>query len=310
MSGMNQRASFRVRLKKDLSRHWGKYVMFLPVLVILFLFNYKPMYGIVIAFKNYKPARGIVGSQWVGLKHFEAFINDFYFLRVFRNTIVIALKTLLWGFPAPVILALLMNEIWSTRYKRIVQSISYIPHFISMVIVCGLITQFCYYNGAINDVIEFFGGTRSSLLQNSKNFHTIYVASEIWQNIGWGTIIYLAALSGIDTELYEAAAIDGAGKLRQAIHVTLPGILPIITIQLILRMGNLLSVGSEKILLLYNPTTYETADVIATYVYRRGLLENDFSYSTAVNMFNSLINVVLLLSTNWLSKKMSDISMF
>ncbi|MDF2485065.1 MAG: binding-protein-dependent transport system inner rane component, partial [Herbinix sp.] len=214
------------------------------------------------------------------------------------------------GFPAPILLALLLNEVRNKKFKSISQTITYLPHFISLIVITGMIVNFSMTTGLINDVIVFFGGVRSPLLQNPHLYRTIYVASSIWQEVGWGSIIYLAALAGVDSELYEAAKIDGAGKFKQLIYVTLPSIMPTIIIMLILKMGSLMSIGYEKTILLYNPSTYETADIISSYVYRIGLLEQNWSYSTAIGLFNSVINLFLLLLTNKISKKYSETSLW
>lgn len=298
------------RVSRDFKANKFKYLIALPVVIYLFLFAYRPMYGVIIAFKDYRPSLGIWNSPWVGLKHFRAFFTDIYFVRLLTNTVSISLLNILFGFPAPIIFALLLNEIRSTAYKRTIQTISYMPHFISTVVICGIIQSFCLSDGVFNDMIVLLGGTRSSLLANPKLFRPIYVASGIWQQLGWNSIIYLAALTSIDQELYEAARIDGASRFQQALHITIPGIMPTIVMLFILRMGSVLSVGYEKILLLYQPMTYETADVISTYVYRKGILEGGWSFSTAVGLFNSAVNIFFLVATNAISKKVSDIGMF
>ena len=269
-------------LRKDLRKNKWKYIMILPVIIYIAVFCYKPMYGVIIAFKNFRPAVGIMDSPWVGLKHFITFFNDYNFWRILKNTFSISALSILFGFPAPILLALLINEIRNTKFKRAVQTISYMPYFISMVIICGLIKTFCQSDGIITDLVVALGGERVNLLASKNWFYPIYIISNIWQNIGWDSIIYLAALAGIDQEQYEAARVDGAGRIRQIISVTLPGLMPTITILFILKMGNILNVGFEKILLLYSPTTYEVADVISTYVYRIGILDANFSYSTAI----------------------------
>ena len=284
--------------------------MVLPILILLILFCYKPMYGILIAFKRYRPSLGIMESKWVGLKYFRQFFRDPYCWRLFRNTLSISFLNLLFGFPAPIIFALLLNEVRVKKFKKAVQTISYMPHFISMVVVCGMITSFCASDGLFNNIIELFGGERSNLLMNKNLFYPIYIISDIWKNLGWNSIIYLAALSGIDQEQYEAAKIDGANRLQQMFHITLPGIMPTVSMLLVLRIGSLLSVGYEKIILLYQPTTYEVADVISSYVYRRGLQSGEFSYGTAVGLFNSIVNIILLLTANKVSKKMGQSGLF
>ena len=275
----------------------------------LLLFCYKPMYGAIIAFQKYRPALGILKSQWVGFENFENFFGDFYFARILRNTLLLSCYQLAWGFPLPILFALLLNELKSPRFKRFVQTTFYLPHFISLVVVCSLIKQFSLTKGLFNEIIAFFGGERTPLLQYPNNFRTIYVASEVWQHFGWNSIIYLAALTSIDPALYEAAEIDGAGRLRRALHITIPGLTSTITMMLILNVGGILSLGSEKVLLLYNQATYKTADIISTYTYRKGLIESDFSFST-VGLFNSAVNVCFLISANLLSKKVTDVGLF
>ncbi|MFR2781872.1 MAG: ABC transporter permease [Clostridium sp.] len=274
------------------------------------LFHYKPMYGAIIAFKDYTPALGIAESPWVGWDNFTRFFSSVYFGRLIRNTILLSFYSLLFGFPAPIILALLLNEVKNKKFKGLTQTVTYLPHFISMIVVTGMLVDFSMTSGLFNDIIELFGGERSPLLQNPDLYRTIYVASGIWQEIGWGSIIYLSALSGVDSQLYEAAQIDGAGKWKQLIHVTLPGIAPTIIIMFILKMGTLMNMGYEKTILLYNPATYETADIISSYIYRIGLLEQDWSYSTAIGLFNSVINLGLLLITNKIARKCGETSLW
>ena len=287
-----------------------KYLMILPVLVYLALFQYKPIYGVLIAFKDYKVSRGIWASKWVGFKYFRSFFTDIYFWRLIRNTFAISGLNIIFGFPVPIILALSLNEVDRIGFKRIVQTISYMPYFISTVVVCGLLTTYASTNGVFNDVAVLFGGSRQNMLMNKNLFYPLYIGSGIWQSVGWNSIIYLAALSGIDQEQYEAARIDGATRMQQIRYITIPGLLPTITILFILRMGNILSVGSDKILLLYQPLTYEVADVISTYNYRRGLLEANYSFGTAIGLFNSVINIIFLLLTNVVSRRISENSLF
>lgn len=297
-------------LKRDIQRHWGIYVMFLPVLAYFIIFHYMPLYGAQIAFKDYIPIKGIEGSKWVGLKHFNSFFNGLYFGRLMRNTLLLSLYQLAFGFPAPIILALLMNEVRNRTFKRVVQTVTYLPYFVSLMVVCSLVINFTSVNGLINDVIEAFGGKRTSLLLNPDNYRTIHVASGIWQNMGWNSIVYMAALSAVDQELYEAAVIDGANRWQQTLHVTLPGIVPTIVIMLIMRLGQIMNVGFEKVILLYNDATLETADVISTYVYRRGLLDSAYSFSAAVGLFNSVVNTILLVGANTISRKLNETSLF
>ncbi|MCB7318159.1 ABC transporter permease [Lacrimispora sp. 210928-DFI.3.58] len=302
--------NFMYRVKKDWIRNWSLYVLVLPVVLFFILFNYRPMYGAVIAFKDYTPAQGIADSEWVGLANFTRFFKSVYCGRLIKNTLLLSIYNLIFGFPAPIILALLLNEVRNAKFKSLAQTATYLPHFISMIVVTGMLTDFSLTTGLFNDIIELLGGERLSLLQEPGLYRTIYVASAIWQEVGWGSIIYLSALSGVDSQLYEAAQIDGAGKWKQLIHVTLPAIAPTIIIMLILKMGTLMNMGYEKTILLYNPSTYETADIISSYIYRVGLLEQDWSYSTAIGLFNSFINLGLLLVANKLSKRFSETSLW
>lgn len=304
---------FSYVMKKDFRRNKWLYVMIFPVIVYFLVFSYLPMTGIVIAFKDYKPALGIWGSPWVGnfgLKHFIKFFNNPYFWRLIRNTVLISLYTLLFSFSAPILLALMLNEIRFRKIKRVTQTISYFPHFISTVVVCGMLKQFCLSDGLFNNVLGMFQVNAKSWLQVPEAFRTIYVGSGIWQSVGWNSIIYIAAIAGVDTQLYEAAEMDGAGRWKKVWHITLPCIKPTIIILFIMQVGKMMSVGYEKIILLYNPAIYETADVISSYVYRKGLLDSDWSYSTAVNLFNSVINFALVLIANRVSNKASETSLF
>lgn len=298
------------RLRKDLKFNRWLYIMIAPVILFYVIFCYAPMYGIIIAFKDFAPLKGIMGSDWVGLKNFMTFFTSAYAFRTIRNTFLLSLYGLLWGFPAPIILALMLNEIRNRTFKKLAQSITYLPHFISLVVVCGIIVTFTQKNGIINDLIEALGGQRQLFMQMPNMFRTIFISTNIWQGIGWGSIIYLAALSGIDQGLYEAASLDGASRWQQTVHVTIPGIMPTVIIMLVLNIGSLMSVGYEKVILLYNPLTYETADVISSYVYRMGLINNDFGLATAVGLFNSVINFVLIFIANALSRKITDISLW
>jgi putative aldouronate transport system permease protein len=307
---MGKKNNWRTIVAKDFARNKYIYLMAIPVLVYYIIFRYGPMYGLIIAFKDFSPGKGIWGSPWAGFKHFESFFSGPYAWPLIRNTFLISAYNLLWGFPLPVILALLLNEVRNNTFKRTVQTVTYLPHFISLVVVCGLIVDFTASDGVINDIIEMLGGERTNFMMKPEWFRTIYVASEIWQNIGWDSIIYLAAITNLDPQLYEAATIDGANRWRQTFHITIPGIMPTIIILLILRLGRLMDVGHEKILLLYNPLTRETADVISTYVYRRGLLDFDYSFSTAVGLFNSLINFGLLMVANAISRRVSETSLW
>ncbi|MFE4570758.1 ABC transporter permease [Paenibacillus chitinolyticus] len=300
----------RTGLLLDIRKNKLLYVMLLPVLLYYVVFHYAPMYGAIIAFKDFSPRLGIWGSEWVGFAHFETFFSGAYFWRTIKNTILISLNELVFGFPAPIILALLLNEVRNSVFKRTVQTVTYMPYFISLVVICGIIKDFTASSGVINDIIAFFGGERLTLLLEPEWFRTIYVSSGIWQHIGWGTIIYLAALTGIDQEQYEAAKMDGAGRWKQMLNVTLPGLMPTIIILLILELGRMMNVGFEKIILLYNPSTFDTADVVSSYVYRVGLQEFNYSFSSAVGLFNSAVNFTLLLGSNWISRKLNSTSLW
>jgi len=304
------KTGFINKLSKDIKINKYIYIMFFPVLLFYIIFHYIPMGGIVVAFMDYKPFKGILGSDWIGLGNFIDFLSGPYAWRTIRNTLLINTYQILFAFPAPIILALLLNEIRAVRYKKVVQTITYMPHFISLVVICGMITDFSTQDGLFNQIIVMFGGKASSLLTRSELFRPIFVASDIWQEVGWGSIIYLATLSGVDTSLYEAAVIDGAGRLKQAVHITLPALIPTITTLLIMRMGRIMSLGFGKVILLYNPLTYETADVVSSFVYRRGLVEQNYGLGAAVGLFNSIINIATLVIANKLSKKITDESLW
>lgn len=298
------------RLKLDLQRNYQAYLMVLPSIILIFFFCYIPMYGVLMAFENYRPQLGVLGSEWVGLYHFKDFFTSPHSLNVLRNTVVISVYSLLVGFPFPIILALLLNEVRCQAYKRTVQTISYMPYFISNVVICGMLKSFLAYDGLFNQIGAVFGMAPKSFLSNPALFPSVIVFSDLWQSIGWNSIIYMAALAGIDPDLYEAAHIDGCGRLRQIWHITLPGIVPTMVTLLILSIGGLLSANSDKILLLYSPLTYETGDVIGTFVYRRGIKGGDFSYSTAVSLFQTVINFLLLIFANWFSNKTTETSLW
>lgn len=299
-----------IMLKKDFIKNKYLYIMVFPLVLYYVIFHYCPMYGVQIAFKKFNIAEGITKSPWIGFDHFIRFFKSHYFARVTFNTFIMNVYLVLFGFPAPIILALLFNELRQQRFKKLVQTISYLPHFISVVVICAIIVQFTALDGIVNDILVFLGYKRSVLLLRPELFRTIFVSTSIWQEVGWSSIVYLAALSEIDQEQYESATIDGAGKWKQLLHVTLPGILPTIVIMLILRMGQMMSLGFEKVLLLYNPATYSTSDVISTYVYRAGLVNFNYDYSAAVGLFNSLINLIFLISSNYISKKVNETSLW
>jgi len=298
-------------IARDWQRNKYLYLMLLPVLLYYFVFHYIPMYGSVIAFQDFNPAKGIAGSTWIGFQNFTSFFQSFYFGRLIRNTLAISSLDLALGFPAPIILALLLNELRWGPFRRLVQTITYMPHFISIVVIVGMMVDFTAKDGLFNTLLtQTIGGQPILFMQDPSLFAINYVLSGIWQNIGWGSIIYLAAITTIDPTLYEAAMVDGANRFQQILYVTLPGITPTIIILLILRMGMLMTVGFEKIILMYNPLTLETADVIATYVYRKCILDADYGFSAAVGLFNSVINFVLLTIANRFSRRTSDTSLW
>lgn len=297
-------------LKRDIIKNKYIYLMAIPVAAFYICFCYLPMGGLVIAFQDYAPAKGILGSEWVGFQNFINFFNDYQFTRLLRNTIFLSLKLIIFGFPAPILLALLINEIRSKNYRKTVQTLSYLPHFISLVVVCGLISDFTSSTGLVNQLLGFIGVEPKTFLMQPKMFQPLFVITDIWQTIGWGSIVYLSAISSIDPGLYEAATIDGAGRFRQILSVTLPSLMTTIIVLFIMRIGNIMSLGYEKVILLYNPTIMERADIISSFTYRRGLLDMDYGFSTAVGMFNSVINFVILWIANRLCKKFTGESLW
>ncbi|MDF2651195.1 MAG: sugar transporter permease [Paenibacillus sp.] len=291
----------------NLARDRFFYMLLIPFVVWYLIFAYKPMYGLQIAFKDFSVFKGIAASPWVGFEHFISFFQGPYFARTIKNTLLISLYSMVWGFPAPIILALLLNELRNVMFKKTVQTLTYLPHFISVVVVAGIVTNFLApSNGLLNILLDKMGLEKIYFLTVPEYFRTIFVSMNIWKEVGFGAILYIAALSGINPELYEAAVIDGANKWRQIWHVTLPGILPTIMIMLILRIGHILDVGYEAIILLYQPATYETADVISTYMYRAGIKEGEYDLTTAVGLFNSLIGLLLVIIANRLSRKFTE----
>lgn len=302
--------SFLERAKKDIILNKNVYLLALPIILYYIIFHYLPMFGVIIAFQDYTPGSSFLGNKWVGFKHFINFLTGPFAWRTIRNTFLLSILDVLFYFPAPIILALMINEIRNTHYKKTIQTLTYLPHFISLMVICGMIVDFSKSTGLINDILVIFGIERSSLLSRSELFRGIFISTNIWQNVGWGSIIYLAMLSRVSPSLYEAADIDGAGKIRKIIHISLPMISPVIIVQLILKLGFTMSLGFEKIILLYNPLTYDTADVISTFVFRRGLEEMNFSFGAAVGLFNSLINLTILYAANYSSRKFLDASLW
>lgn len=296
-----QSGRYMETVKKDFIRNKYVYIMLIPVIAYFIAFHYIPMIGTQIAFKDFSIAKGITDSPWVGFKHFKAYFNSYYFERLIKNTILLSAYNILFGFPAPILLAILINEVQNTRFKRVVQTVTYLPHFISIVIVCALLRNFFSVDGVINQVL----GTNINFFMREDMFRPLYVGSGIWQEVGWGSIVYLAAIVGIDHQLYEAAEMDGAGRLQKILYVTLPCIAATITVMFIMRVGKMMTLGADKVLLMYNESTYATADIISTFVYRKGLLEQSYSYSAAVDLVNSVINCGLLVAANKLCRKIS-----
>lgn len=311
-AGVASRArSRRSRLLKSIVSRYDLYLMLLLPIGWYLVFHYGPMYGVQIAFKNFSPARGILESPWAGFVHFERFFDSYYFGRLLWNTISINLYSLLFAFPIPIMLALLINEIRSKTFSKLVQNVTYIPHFISVVVMVGMLTLFFSTRGGpINTIIEALGGTSIRFLDTAEWFKPIFIGSNIWQGMGWQSIIYIAALSGVNPQLYEAAKIDGASRLQRIWHVSIPGILPVIVILLILDIGHFMNVGFEKILLMQNNLNIESSDVISTFVYTTGILKGEYSYTAAIGLFNSVINLTLLVMVNRFARKKAETSLW
>ncbi len=296
---------------KQIKRHWQFYLLIIVPIALLITFKYVPMYGATVAFKNFSIVKGILGSPWAGFRHFDYFFNGPYFWLILKNTLILSLYGLLVGFPIPIIFALAMNEVRSAMFKKFVQLVTYAPHFISTVIVVSMMALlFAPQIGLVNNILVQFGFDRINFMGEASYFRSLYVWSDVWQNVGFNAIIYLAALSGIDPTLYEAAKMDGASRWRKIIHIDLPGIAPTIVILLILAVGGIMSVGFEKVYLMQNPMNADTSEVIATYVYKVGLLNSNISYATAVGLFNSVVNLILLVSVNALARRVSQTSLW
>jgi putative aldouronate transport system permease protein len=304
--GRPAKRSWRLAVRRD----WQLYSLTILPLLFFIIFRYLPMAGNVIAFRTYEPGGPLFGTQWAGLYYFDLVIHDPTFWHVFFNTLILGGLTILLVFPAPIVLALLLNELMHGGLKRFVQTITYLPHFLSTVVVVAIIMQGLDLNGVVNQALHSVGVSPVTFLQDPGWFRPIYISSEIWQTAGWGTILYLAALTTIDPQLYEQAVIDGANRWKQTWHVTLPGIRPTMMVVLILNIGTFMAVGFEKILLLYNPLTYPTADVISTYLYRVGIVSGSFSYATAIGLFESVIGLTLLLSANAISRRVVGASLW
>ncbi len=301
---------FADRARRELSRNRYLYMMLIPVVGYYLVFHYAPMYGLIISFEDFVPSLGIWKSPWVGFKHFESFFNSVYAWRLIRNVVIINVYNLIFQFPAPIILALMLNEVRNMPFKRTVQTITYLPHFVSLVVIVGLMMDFLSREGVVNRVLISMGMEAIPFFAEPKWFRSLYVGSNVWQTAGWSSIIYLAALAGVNQELYEAAEADGAGRWLKMWHISLPGLLPTTVVLFIMRIGQMMTVGFEKIILMYNQLTYETADVISSFVYRRGLIQADWSYSTAVGFVNAAINFALLVSVNKLARRTGETSLW
>jgi len=287
-------------------KYWDLFLLFLPGFILLVLFKYVPMYGILIAFKDYKMMDGVFASPWVGLENFRRLFQGFEFTKVLRNTIVISFLKMIFGFPAPIILAIILNEIRSGTYKRVIQTFSQLPHFFSWVVLGGIITMVFSSQGPVNQLLKLVGFEKGfSFFGNEESFIFLLIFTAIWQSIGWGSIIYLASITGIDETIYEAATIDGAGRWKQIINITIPCLIPTIVTMFILNLGHVMDAGFDQIFNLYNPTVYEVSDILDTYVFRR-LQTMDYSFGTAVGLFKSLVGLILVVTTNWFANKISD----
>jgi putative aldouronate transport system permease protein len=297
----------KVKRKNVLMKYWDLYLLMVPGILFFIIFKYVPMWGIVIAFQDYSVFAGIQGSEWVGFKHFERMFQAEEFYRIFNNTLLISIYKLFWGFPAPIIVALLLNELRNMMYKRTIQTIIYMPHFLSWVIVGGIMMNLLGPStGVVNSFIQFLGFEPIYFIADDSWFRTVLVTSDLWKSVGWGTILYLAALAGINPQLYEAATVDGANKWQQTWHITLPSLLPTIVILFILQMGNILEVGFEQVFILLNPLVYNVGDVFETYVYRVGVTQGQFSYTTAVGLFKSVVALILVVAANKIAKKLGQ----
>jgi len=300
----------RTRPFKLMKRNWDLYLLMVPVMLYFVIFEYAPMYGVQIAFKDFMARFGIGGSPWVGFKHFERFFDSYYFERLMLNTLGIGVYELLVGFPIPILLALMINEVRSSKFKRTVQTVTYAPHFLSTVVVVGMLFLFLSNTGIVNQLLRLFGIEPISFMTEPGWFKTLYVFSGVWQQMGWSSIVYLAALAAVDPQLHEAARVDGASRLRRIWHINLPGIMPTIVILLILNVGRILSVGFEKVFLMQNELNMQTSDVISTYVYRTGIMGAQYSYSAAIGLFNSVVVFVMLVLVNWIARKVNETSLW
>lgn len=304
-------ASRKKNSVKVLNKNKYYILMVLPAVISVFIFCYIPMYGVLIAFQNYKIGSGILGGEWVGLKHFKEFFQSIYFGRVLKNTFLLGIYSVIWGFPAPLIFALFINEVKNRHIKKVVQTVSYFPHFISVVVLVGMVKNFLDpSNGIVNTFIQAFGGDPVSFMNESGWFRTIYVGSGIWQGFGWSSIIILSALTALDPTMYESAEIDGASRMQRILQITIPNLMPTLAILLIMNLGGVMNASLEKVLLMYHPAIWDVSDVIQTYVYRKGILEGAQSFGTAVGLFNSLVNILLLVISNKAARRLTGSSLW
>ena len=294
-----------------IKRNWGLYLLMLPAIIIFICFTYMPMYGVIIAFKNFKPAQGILGSSWVGLRYFERYFSSYMFGNTIKNTLIISIYTILVTFPLPIFLALMCNQMYAKRFKKFFQVSTYLPHFISTVVMCGMIILFLSpSSGVIPKLCSLVGIKTGDLMGKAEAFSSIYVWTEAWQHVGWDSIMYIAALSSVDPCLYEAAVVDGANKWQKMRYIDIPMLIPTMVTLFILRTGSVMSVGFEKVYLLQNDLNIASSEIISTYLYKMGLQSNQYSYSAAIGLFNNVVNFILLLSVNFVAKKMGDTSLF
>lgn len=311
-SDERKKAKQKARAKwwKSIWQNWELYVLISPVIIYFIVFHYFPLYGLQIAFKDFIASKGILGSPWVGFKHFERFFDSYYFWRLIKNTVGIGIFTLAVSFPIPIIIALMLNEVKSLRYKKFVQTVIYAPHFLSTVVVVGMLLLFLKTDGLINQVVRLFGGTPIDFISEPGWFKSLYVFSDVWQTMGWSSIIYIAALATVDPAQHEAAMIDGASRFQRIIHINIPAIMPTIVILFILNAGSVMAVGFEKVYLMQNELNMSASDVISTFVYRSGILEAQYSFSAAVGLFNSIINFIMLIMVNQIAKKVNETSLW
>lgn len=296
----------RKSLSLTIKSNFPLYLMMLPGVVALVLFSYIPMYGVIMAFQDFNVFDGYFGSDWVGLKHFKTLFADPYFFTLLKNTFMLGCLSFLFSFPAPIIFALILNECKYSKFNRVIQSVSYLPHFVPMVVMVGIMFELFGSYGVVNDIIVLLGFDSISFFSSPEWFRTLYIGSAIWKGIGWGSIIYMGALTSIDPSMYEAASVDGASRWRKIWHITLPGLKPTIVTLFVLDMAGVMKVGFEKVFLMYSPATYEVADVLSTYVYRQGILNANYSFSAAVDLFNNVIALLFVLFANRLAKKLGE----